>query len=362
MPVRHTLFQARPTHPKRRTLPLITKRVRWDYTVRKHSRTKNVSNCHIFFYALCQYLDPSLHGINTRMGKVEPYFVRTFPLGIELFPRYEHHSLFQRLLYQFSRVDTGKFSVDEHAAFGFLEDKIRQMFVEQFRKDLHFIGVMFAKFFQMSGVLIGVEPIVMEDVLHEAAGVQIHRFLVDEKRVEEILGGTNPSDSQCGGQGLGDAAKMIALFRDHGTDGGLWALEVEITVRGIFDQEGIVFLDVCGDGFPFFQTVGSSSGILVVGDEIGQLCLCETPSEGISLDTIMFECYRIGVEMIECEDPHGTEIGGGFNRDGLIAEVPGEKIECLLGAGGDEDVVRVSVETLLGVHGRYLLTQGQDAG
>ena len=182
------------------------------------------------------------------------------------------------------------------------------------------------------------------------------------------MGGECPPDTHTGSEHLGNGAQVDDPFRRPGVDGGQRVgVEAQQPVGVVLqDEDVLAHADLCDAGAAF-QGQGDARGVLVVGDGVeklhrssGLLQVADGGFQRLGDETVGVHVDVNDVGLACAETSECAHIGGGFRQDDVsgVDEELGHEVEGLLGAGGDDDVVRVGVDdAVVGHNLRKLLTQ-----
>ena len=195
-----------------------------------------------------------------------------------------------------------------------------------------------------------VGQILGQNHLAEDVGVQIHGGLVGQELFPDsrLLAG-DPADTHARGDDLGEGAQHHALLTQEPVEAvsGL-AGEAQLAVGIILQHHDVGALeDLSGLGADLLG-VGQTCGVLEVGDDVDELgvVLLHGLFQGGHVQAVAVQGDGQHLGVIQVEGLQGRQITGGLYHD-LVARVDhhgGEHIQGLLGAVGDDDVLRLKVQ------------------
>lgn len=198
------------------------------------------------------------------------------------------------------------------------------------------------------GVQVTVGQVAGGGELVDGRGVQVGGLLGDRAGPAQLGGCPQPAQAQAGRHDLGEGAQQ------HGPVPGALvggdprhplALEAQFAVRVVLDDPQAAPPGDLGDGGAAGGGHGAAGGVGEGGDRVEQLGplahhqLLQRP--GVYPVLVPGHGHHPGAR--EAEGLERGQVAGAFDEDGVAGfeQGGGEERECLLRAGGDEDVVGV---------------------
>ena len=199
-------------------------------------------------------------------------------------------------------------------------------------------------------VQIVVGQILRQHHLTEDVGVQIHGGLVGQQLFlhRRLLAG-DPADAHARGHDLGKCAQHHALLAQEPVEAvPRLTGETQLAVGVVLQHHNVGALEHLGGLFAHLLGVGQTRGILEIGDDIDKLgvVLLHGFFQRRHVQTVPIQGDGQHLGVIQVEGLQSRQIAGGLHHD-LVARVDhhgGEHVQRLLGAVGDDDVLRRKVQ------------------
>ena len=202
---------------------------------------------------------------------------------------------------------------------------------------------------------------------HLADGGSLQRSCLLHKVVfcQDFIRGADPTQTIAGSQNLGEGAQINdqALGVQALQSGHVFTFETQLAIGVILNDGNFVLVDNLHELMTAIQIPGTAGGVLEIGDDIDHLDLLGGGQNLLQLfhnhaAIIGGNFNELGLASLE--SVHGAQIGGAFQQHHIagVQEHAGGEIQTLLAAGGDQNMIRVRVDVILGQHSLSdLLTQ-----
>ena len=219
-------------------------------------------------------------------------------------------------------------------------------------------------------MLIQIEHIDPLGGLHLADGgsLQGSSLLHEVVLGQDLIVSADPAQAVAGGQDLGEGAQVDdqTLGVQALQSGHILTLEAQLAVGVILHHGDLILVHDVHELVAALQIPGAAGGILEIGNDVDHLHLFGGGQDLLQL--FHDHAAVIGGDLDELrlaglESVHGAQVGGALQQHHVagVQEHTGGEIQALLRTGGDQDMVGVGVNIVLGQHTLgNLLTQARE--
>ena len=195
--------------------------------------------------------------------------------------------------------------------------------------------------------------------LHLADGGRLQRggLLHEVVLSQDLILSADPAQTVSGSQDLGEGAQI-----DHQTlgvqalqCGHILTLEAQLTVGVILDDGDLIAIDDLHELMTAIQIPGAAGGVLEIGNNVDHLHALGGGQDLLQLvhdhtAVIGGNFDELGLAGLERID--GAQVGGALQQHDVtgVQEHAGREVQTLLRTGGDEDMILVGVDIVLGQH------------
>ena len=203
---------------------------------------------------------------------------------------------------------------------------------------------------------MGVEGVIgqeaVQHLLAEGVAVQIRGLLGDGHLLAQPVRYQHPAQTERGHHRLGEGAEQHGIVRRQLGDGGkMFPLEAQLAIRVVFHHQQIVAHQALGQGFTVGAAVRDPARVLEVRHAVqqpGAGTLLQQRIQRGQIQSLFPEGDGLEVRLIDGERLDGTQVARLFDDQilPLVHQHLAQQIQRLLGAAGDEDVVRVDLHAV----------------